>query len=137
MAVDQRAAWATDRQAGIKRPYIIVLDNIQAYARWRDIRIGTRNEMIVGTGATAVLMEDCPEGAFALQPVLDALQQSRRCEVTVETIGQSVDFGHAQMVGSLHWLDTLVSFVPALASYRTAVSDLFSQKACKHQINPK
>jgi hypothetical protein len=75
MATDQCAVWAQDREAGIKKPYLIVLDNIQAYARRRDVCIGTWNEMLVGTGATAVLMEDCPDGSLALQPVLQALRE--------------------------------------------------------------
>jgi len=114
MAVDQRAAWARDHQAGVKTPYIIVLDNIQVYAQRRDICIGTHNEMLVGTGATAVQMEDCPDGAFALPPVLEALQSGRRREVTVEGILKTVDLDHAKIAGTMHWLDALVSFVPAL-----------------------
>ena len=33
MAVDQHAAWARDHRMGVKKPYLIVLDNIQVYAR--------------------------------------------------------------------------------------------------------
>ena len=93
--------------------------------------------MLVGTGATAVLMEDCPEGAFALQPVLEALRSGRRREVTVEGILKTVDLDHAKIVGTLHWLDALVSFVPALARYRSDLSGWFMEKARKHQINPR
>jgi len=33
MAVDQHAVWAADHRAGVKNPYIIVLDNIQVYVQ--------------------------------------------------------------------------------------------------------
>jgi len=114
MAVDKHAEWARECHAGVKTPYIIVLDNIQVYVRHRDICIGTHNEMLVGTGATAIQMEDCPDGAFALQPVLEALRSGRCREVTVEAVVKTVDLDHAKIVGTMHWLDALVSFVLVL-----------------------
>jgi len=93
--------------------------------------------MLVGTGATAVQMEDCPDGAFALQPVLKAMQSGKRREVTAVGILKSIDLHHAKIVRTLHWLDALVSFVPALARYRSDLSERFTEKACKHQINPR
>ena len=120
----------------MKNSYLIVLDNIQVYARRRDIRIGTHNEMLVGTGATAVQMEDCPDGALALQPVLEALRSGKRRAVTVDGILKSLDLDHATIVGTLLWLDALVSFVLALARYRSGLSEWFATKARKHQINP-
>ena len=92
--------------------------------------------MLVGTGATAVQMEDCPDGALALQPVLEALRSGKCCAITVEGILKTVDLDHAETVGTMHWLDALVSFVPALARYRSDLSDRITAKACKHQINP-
>jgi len=137
MAQDQRDAWVRERQPGIQKKYTIVLDNIQAYAKRRNVRIGRCNQMLTGTGATAVEMEDCPEGAFELQPIMDARNAGKRREATAEVIAKSIDVEHTQHVGSLHWLDSLVTFVPALASYQPAIANLFRETAGKHQINPK
>jgi hypothetical protein len=101
------------------------------------MRIGRQNQMLLGTGATAVEMEDCPEGAFDLQPVLDALKAESWSDITPEAILESIDKNHAKCVSSLHWLEALVAFVPALASLQPAVTNLFKESARKHQINPK
>src|SRR5882762_4571214 len=63
MAKSKRMVWDEERRQGCIKPYLIVLDNIQAYARRRDSRIGTHNKLITGTGATAIEMEDCPPDA--------------------------------------------------------------------------
>ena len=137
MAKSERKAWEEERKQGCIKPYLIVLDNIQAYARHRDSRIGTHNKLISGTAATAIEMEDCPPDAFNLRPLLDTMAQGDHANVSVEGLLDDIDFDHLRRIGSFHWLQALVSFVPALANYQSDVSRLFSNEGQKHQINPK
>ena len=120
-----------------EKHYITVMDNVQVYARHWKQHLGGESRMITGTGGTAVEMEDCPEGAFALQPILDRYAKREREKLTVESLAEDIDFEHLKKVTSYHWLSALVAHVPDLAGYRTPVSSLFKEKAVKHQINPK
>jgi hypothetical protein len=45
-----------------------------------------------------------------------------------------IDHEHFEMVGILHWLRTLVDFVPELAEHKSHVSLLFRTRAAKHRI---
>ena len=70
MAQEGRHALRTLVQSGEKH-FITVMDNVQVYARHWKRHLGGESRMITGTGGTAVEMEDCPEGAFELQPVIE------------------------------------------------------------------
>lgn len=69
MAKEERAALHKLFETGDKH-LITVIDNVQVYARHWKQHLGGKSRMITGTGGTAVEMEDCPKGAFDLQPVL-------------------------------------------------------------------
>ena len=114
----------------------MVLDNVQAYARQRDQQIGTSNRMILGTGATAVEMENCPPDAFALLPLLERIKQGHCSELTVERILDEIDWTHIETISGLHWLQALVMFVPTLTEYRQEVAAMFTTDTAKLQINP-
>ncbi|KAI0054730.1 hypothetical protein BV25DRAFT_1996352 [Artomyces pyxidatus] len=137
MADEKRAAWARDILLKILRFFLIVLDNIQAYALRRDQRIGNGNEMIIGTGATAIEMQDCSAEDFNLEALKVQRAKNERANVTVEKILADVDMEHLKRVGSYHWIDALVYFVPALQKYRPVVDAMFQEQAKKHQIDPK
>lgn len=136
MAEEKREAWRKELEAGIVKPYLIVLDNIQAYARRREQQIGSGNEMITGTGATAIEMQDCPDGAFDMDALKAQRAKGERQSVTADSILQNIDVSHLERIGMYHWLDALVRFVPALAVYRPAVDALFRDTARKHAIPP-
>ncbi|KAI0040471.1 hypothetical protein FA95DRAFT_1502810 [Auriscalpium vulgare] len=135
MAEAKREAWRKEVEAGVIRPFWVVLDNIQAYLRRRDRRIGTDNEMATGCGGTGVEMQDCPEGAFDMAALMAERAKGKREEVTADSILQSIDVDHLERIGAYHWLNALVSYVPALASYQPAVAALFKDNATKHQID--
>jgi len=121
---------------GSRKHFIIVLDNIQTYAQQYNQRIGTTNQMITGTAATAVEMEDYQPGAFDLDPLLEQMEDRHRDELTLEKLMDDIDWKHLQMVSMLHWLQALVSFVPSLLSYKNDVMHLFATQASKFPINP-
>ena len=54
----------------------------------------------------------------------------------MERLAADIDHGHLQRITTYHWLSALVEHVPHLAQYCAAVSNLFKEKAVKHQINP-
>ena len=112
-----------------------VCDNLQAYARRRDQRIGNSNQMITGTGATVVEMEDCSPEAFDLQKLEEKMKEGNRRNLTVETILEDIDWTHLEKVTALHFADILVQFVPSLVEYREPLSACFKEVE-KHQINP-
>ncbi|KAJ3488897.1 hypothetical protein NLI96_g2538 [Meripilus lineatus] len=114
----------------------VVFDNIQQYAIRRDCRIGTANEMLVGTGATAIVMEDCPPDAFDAEPYFENLQKGERRDMTAKVIEADLDWEHMGRVCEFHFLDILIQYVPTLAMYRTEVTELFKDLLKKHPINP-
>ncbi|KAA1479037.1 hypothetical protein DENSPDRAFT_788720 [Dentipellis sp. KUC8613] len=136
MAEGQRQAWEEAIRNGEEDDANTVLDNLQAHAIRREQRIGLENKMIIGTGATAVVMEDCLPGAFDLQPLLDSYASGARKRVTVKSILKNMNVPHLTKIATFHWLDALVTFVPALGVYRPQVRELFSTEAQIHQINP-
>jgi len=129
--------WEEEQKQGYIKPYLIVLDNIQAYARCQDSWIGTHNKLIVGMGATAIEMEDCPPDAFKLRPLLNKIAQGNRANASVKSLLDDINFDHICRIGSFHWLQALILFVPTLVNYQSNVLTLFSNEGQKHQINPK
>ncbi|KAI0308620.1 hypothetical protein OF83DRAFT_1036144, partial [Amylostereum chailletii] len=117
-------------------PILVVFDNIQTLARTRISCLGLKNQMLNGTGATAVEMEDCPPEAFNLGPIREKYESGTRREITVDDICKQTDNDHLMLAFSYHWLDALVQFVPALALYRAQVTRMFDDSTRKHQINP-
>lgn len=114
----------------------VVLDNIQTYARRWDPRIGTANRMVTGTGSTAVVMQECPPGAFDVKSYFAKLAEYDRKNLTVVKILEDVDMKHLNLVSELHWLNILVQYVPSLACYRKRVAEIFKSTAAKHPIKP-
>jgi hypothetical protein len=64
----------------------LVLDNVQQFCRQRDLRLGRRDILKVGTAATALLLEDCAAGAFDLQDHLDRVMKQERRTLTTQSL---------------------------------------------------
>ncbi|KAI0312034.1 hypothetical protein OF83DRAFT_1067874, partial [Amylostereum chailletii] len=120
-----------------EEPVLVVFDNIQTLHRQRNNRIGTKNRMITGTGATAVEMEDCPPGAFNLAPIREKYEAGARHEIIVDDIRKKTDSEHLRRVFAYHWLIILLEWVPALALYRSDALKRFANQTEKHQIDTK
>lgn len=82
----------------------LVLDNIQAYTWLRDQWIGTANIMITGTGATTIVIEDCPPDAFKKEALLAKQTDPNlgRKSLMREDILGTIDWSHINTVISLH-----------------------------------
>ncbi|THH16899.1 hypothetical protein EUX98_g9229 [Antrodiella citrinella] len=137
MAAAKRAQFKNENSVR-KKKREVVLDNLQAWAARRDQRIGNENKMILGTGATAVELEDLLPDALDF----DAWQakhkegMKERESFTIEDLVDDIDVEHLKQVGVLHWLDALVFYVPALEEYRSELTKAFDFEVQKHQINP-
>ncbi|KIJ99754.1 hypothetical protein K443DRAFT_123087 [Laccaria amethystina LaAM-08-1] len=115
--------------------FIVVFDNVQAYMKQRDHRIGRESLMITGLAATAVEMEDYAPEAFDLKDLLNQQVRQERKQLTTELIMQDLDFQHLAKVTKVHFLQCLTNFVPALAVYKKRMADL-SKGLEKTQIPP-
>ncbi|KAI0081500.1 hypothetical protein K474DRAFT_1671959 [Panus rudis PR-1116 ss-1] len=114
----------------------IVLDNIQRYMRPQDHRIGRVDHMVNGCAGTAVELQNCPPGAFDLDPWLTRCSENRREELTVQKLLDNLDWDHLDLISELHFLQILVEYVPVLGDYQQEVERLFSTEARKYQIDP-
>ena len=112
------------------------VDNVQQWIRMQDLQIGRESRMLIGVAAT--YFEIDPDlfvpGAADLDNKLARIAENKRSHVTVETFLKLINHEHFEMVGTLHWLRTLVSFVPELAEHKSYVSLLFRTRAAKHRI---
>jgi hypothetical protein len=61
--------------------------------------------------------------------------KQERAELTVDKILGDIDWTHIAAISKLHWLQTLITFVPSLHIHHQAVTAMF-QAVVKHQINP-
>ena len=70
---------------------------------------------------------------FKTNKVVKILENKQR-DVMVETFLRLIDHEHLERVGVLHWLQTLVNFIPELAKHKSHVSLLFCTRAAKHCV---
>lgn len=64
--------------------------------------------MIMGTGATAVILEDCSKDAFEAQPYLDNLAKGEQEKLNGDKLLESIDQMHVSLVMELPFLDILI-----------------------------
>ncbi|KDQ08758.1 hypothetical protein BOTBODRAFT_77208, partial [Botryobasidium botryosum FD-172 SS1] len=112
-----------------KSAFRIVMDNVQAFAKQRDFRLGRESKMITGCAATVIEMENCDPAAFDMEELERRRKEKLRQNLTVPVLAESINEEHLYCVSTLHWLLTLVSFVPALKGYRSGITKLFHDKA--------
>jgi hypothetical protein len=125
---DLQAAMAAGRH------FIVVSDNIQAYARQRDHRIGRENRMITGLAGTAVEMEDYDPQAFDMNDLIQRQKQQERKKLTTDLILADIDAQHLENVAVVHFLHCLLNFVPALSPYRQKLREYVASVVSKNQI---
>lgn len=92
--------------------------------------------MVIGTAGTAIALENCDLKALHSRNWDKAAGKAALKELTVRDLLKSIDNRHLSLVSTLHWLETLVDFVPALVSYKEWVSILFKTKAAKDPQPP-
>ncbi|KAF8997546.1 hypothetical protein BDZ89DRAFT_1083562, partial [Hymenopellis radicata] len=105
----------------------VIMDNQQAYALVREQGHGKESVLLCGTGATAVHLIGCPPGAFLLQPYLENLIKNKheRTSLTVDKLVDDMDLPHMDYVLSLHWVRSLIDFIPLLHHLKAELSAIF------------
>ncbi|KAI0309209.1 hypothetical protein OF83DRAFT_1159117 [Amylostereum chailletii] len=117
-----------------ERALILRADNVQTTHKQRQMCIGRENQVLHGTAAIAVEIIGLHDPA-----VLDVESKQRhvekglRNELTVAKLLDMIDFSHIDTIGGLHWLATLVNYVPELALYKHAVTNLFRSEGAKRR----
>ena len=91
--------------------------------------------MTIGTAATYV--EALPGVDPQVADVKDKLAriaENRRAKWTVDNLLSLINHEHIETVGTLQWLQTLVSYVPQLKEYRPMVCLLYKTRAVCHRL---
>ncbi|KAF9033045.1 hypothetical protein BDZ89DRAFT_1012477 [Hymenopellis radicata] len=115
-------------------PYCRIFDNVQQYQRVYEHGSGRRNKMITGTAATAVLMSNVEPGAFDVQDHLDRVMANERRHLTVSSLYDDIDWQHLDEALALHFVRTLVEFIPQLNHLQSDVSKSFRTTLAKHRM---
>ncbi|OSD03124.1 hypothetical protein PYCCODRAFT_1366450, partial [Trametes coccinea BRFM310] len=115
----------------ITRWPIIRLDNVQQYHKQRERRIGRESAMKIGVAAYAAEAFDFDPRAADVDDWRQRVAENQRQHLTVDALTAMVDFDHHELVMVLQWLQTLVTYVPTLARYRSDVAEVFRTEGVK------
>ncbi|EGO27330.1 hypothetical protein SERLADRAFT_435106 [Serpula lacrymans var. lacrymans S7.9] len=124
----------TATQPGFGRFFHIVGDNVQTFARKCDPRIGRENQMIKGFAGAAIELENVDPKAFDLDTLIQCQQQLDQTKISVDGILNDIDGAHLRKVQTVHFLQALMDFVPALSVYQPQMQEIY-QTITKHQID--
>ena len=113
------------------RRVVIVMDNVQNFHLQWDLRIGRENPMNVGLAAMLIEIDGVDPRAFSLDDKQLRLMNSEREALTVGPLLSFIDGPHIETVCSLHWLQTLVNYIPSLSHFKELISILFRTRAQK------
>lgn len=100
-------------------------DNIQQYVVRREARIGRASTMKIGMSAIVTEIIDYDPVVFSVEDKLRRLKETKRGELTVSQLLDMIDIGHARRVGTIQWLQVLVTYIPQLASMKPKVAELY------------
>jgi hypothetical protein len=115
--------------------YQIVLDNVQQYCIKRERGLLHEDELIVGTAATAVRLDDCAPSAFNLQDHLDRIVKKDRLSLTTQSLYDDIDWKYMHEVQAHHWARVLVNFIPPLSPLIPVLNAQFRGDAiAKHRM---
>ncbi|THU84295.1 hypothetical protein K435DRAFT_806819 [Dendrothele bispora CBS 962.96] len=81
--------------------------------------------MKVGTAATEIGLQDCPQGAWDLKSHLSLVSKNCRSSMTVDTLWESINWSNQFDSQALYIVKTLVDAIPFLHSYSKVISDRF------------
>lgn len=108
----------------------LVFDNVQTYAKQWEMRIGRENAMKVGMAATAVEIENFSPDAVNLEMRRQLIHEGKekKMALTAEHVLKLLNARHAEIVGGLHWLQILTTYIPQLEGHKDYVRDMFRTK---------
>lgn len=96
--------------------------------------MGRENTMRVGVAATVVEAFDFVPEAADIEDRLRRTSGNLRKDLSVDKLTKMVDFTHMDVTFALQWLQVLVDYVPALATYKPAVAQLYKTDGAKLRV---
>ena len=105
----------------------LVFDNVQTYAKQWEKRIGREDVMKVGMAATAIEVANYNPEAVGLKRRRQLTKEGKekKMALTTNDVLGLLNRNHAQIVGALHWLQILTTYVPRLERYKGEVRKMF------------
>ncbi|KAJ7806195.1 hypothetical protein B0H14DRAFT_2255004, partial [Mycena olivaceomarginata] len=111
---------------------VLIFDNVQHFARQRDLRIGRENAMIIGIA--------CTYFTFTVDLLaLDHLDKrnriltSRRSTLTIHDLLDLIDQSHIKTIGILQFLEALSHYIPEASVYKADIYIRYQTRASKLQ----
>ncbi|KAJ3730367.1 hypothetical protein C8R42DRAFT_4930 [Lentinula raphanica] len=116
----------------------VFFDNTQRYLRQRDMRFGRENKMSIGIAGTFIEYAEgtFPPAAPDIQDKKARLAQNERANIDVKYFIKLINQKHLETVGTLQWLDTLVTHIPELAHYKENINKLYETDAAINRLPP-
>ncbi|KAF8174176.1 hypothetical protein K438DRAFT_1610046, partial [Mycena galopus ATCC 62051] len=108
----------------------VVLDNIQQYQIVREHGLCKQSQLMTGTAATAILLDNCAPGAFDLRTYHECVIRNERATLTVDALLEDIQFDHLHQVFTLHVVRILCKHVPSLET----LLPLISQRLRSHPL---
>ena len=105
----------------------LTFDNVQTYVKQWEMRIGRESVMRVGMAGTVVELMDFNQDAVSLGQRRQLVQEGRpkKMSLTVKDLLNLLNTSHNRIIGALHWLQILATYVPQLESYKGYVKEKF------------
>ncbi|KAJ3756736.1 hypothetical protein EV360DRAFT_47466 [Lentinula raphanica] len=116
----------------------VFFDNTQRYLRQSDMRIGRENKMSIGIAGTYVEYGEgtFPPEAHDLDDKDARVAKNERANLDVRFFHKLINYEHLETVGTLQWLDTLVTYIPEISQYKEHVRKLYETTATINQLPP-
>ncbi|KAF8151243.1 hypothetical protein K438DRAFT_1518529, partial [Mycena galopus ATCC 62051] len=101
------------------------LDNIQQYQIVREHGLCNQSQLITGTAATAIMLDNCAPHAFDLDTYQDRVIRNERASLTVDKLLDDINFDHIDSVFALHVVRILCEHVPCLDVFLPLIAERF------------
>ncbi|KAI0357409.1 hypothetical protein OH77DRAFT_1422261 [Trametes cingulata] len=126
-------SWGSSVKDG-QPTFQLLWDNVNKHRKAWQTTLSNQSDMQNGTAATVVKLEDVPEGALRLTPLLESLEKQERLNLTVDVLRKDIDWRHIKGVGTGTLLRIWLKYISALTSHRHDVERMFSETHKKHPL---
>uniref|UniRef100_D8Q8N9 DUF6589 domain-containing protein n=1 Tax=Schizophyllum commune (strain H4-8 / FGSC 9210) TaxID=578458 RepID=D8Q8N9_SCHCM len=112
----------------------IVYDNVNKIKRaWQQTATNV-GEMLCGTAATLIELEDVKPGALEADHLLKNIADDARTKLSGQDLIDDLDGAHLAGIGAGHILREWVQYVPSLARFSSDVEQLFRETHAKRRL---
>ncbi|KAJ3776373.1 hypothetical protein FB446DRAFT_636082, partial [Lentinula raphanica] len=116
----------------------VFFDNTQRYLRQRDMRFGREHKMTIGIAGTFLEYGEgtFPPEAHDIHDKKARVAKNERAHIDIKFFTDLINNEHLETVGTLQWLDCLVTHIPQLAHYKEQVTLLYTTAAAIDRLPP-